>query len=175
MIEHICLHGECRCAGEKAESTERGSVLPLKFPTAPSSTSAPVVSPADGSSGARGPCPLCSCCIWALTRGRATRAMLMGTKWGVSPRWITEGEEKHVFSCIHMQSQAQLCCSSPFSLSPTDRRYRSSFFADFLSKHMFAAMRKDSTPANFFSLGCENAPQGLVLMLPGKQHPNFQV
>lgn len=43
-------------------------------------------------------------CIWALTRGRATRAMLMGTKWGVSPRWITEGEEKHVFSCIHAET-----------------------------------------------------------------------
>lgn len=30
--------------------------------------------------------------------------MLMGTKWGVSPWWITEGEEKHVFSCIHMET-----------------------------------------------------------------------
>lgn len=29
--------------------------------------------------------------------------MLIGTKWGVSPRWITEGEEKHVFSCIHVE------------------------------------------------------------------------
>lgn len=39
-------------------------------------------------------------CDWALTRGRGTRVMLMGTKWGVSLRWITEGgeeEEKHVF------------------------------------------------------------------------------
>lgn len=42
--------------------------------------------------------------VWALTRGRATRAMLMGTKWAVSPRWITEGEEKHVFSCIHVET-----------------------------------------------------------------------
>lgn len=30
--------------------------------------------------------------------------MLMGTKWGVSPWWITEGEEKHVFSCIHTET-----------------------------------------------------------------------
>lgn len=30
--------------------------------------------------------------------------MLMGTKWGVSPWWITEGEEKHVFSCIHVET-----------------------------------------------------------------------
>lgn len=43
-------------------------------------------------------------CICALTQGRATRAMLMGTKWGVSPWWITEGEGKHVFSCIHMET-----------------------------------------------------------------------
>ena len=42
--------------------------------------------------------------VWALTRGRATRAMLMGTKWGVSPWWITEGEEKHVFSCTHVET-----------------------------------------------------------------------
>lgn len=28
----------------------------------------------------------------------------MGTKWGVSPWWITEGEEKHVFSCIHTET-----------------------------------------------------------------------
>lgn len=42
-------------------------------------------------------------CVWALTRGRGTRTMLIGTKWGVSPRWITEGEEKHVFSCIHVE------------------------------------------------------------------------
>lgn len=51
-------------------------------------------------------------CVWALTRGRATRAMLMGTKWGVSPRWITEGEEKHVFSCIHVETW------DPFSFLP---------------------------------------------------------
>lgn len=32
-------------------------------------------------------------------------------------------------------------------------------------------------PANFFFffLECENAPQGLALVLPGKQRPNFQV
>lgn len=62
-------------------------------------------------------------CIWALTRGRATRAMLMGTKWGVSPRWVPEGEEKHVFSCIHVKtwdpSFLPFLSSPFFSLSQT--------------------------------------------------------
>lgn len=28
----------------------------------------------------------------------------MGTKWGVSPRWLPAAEEKHVFPCIHMET-----------------------------------------------------------------------
>lgn len=27
----------------------------------------------------------------------------MGTKWGVSPRWVPEGGEKHVFSCMYAE------------------------------------------------------------------------
>lgn len=110
MIEHICevvaLHEG------KAESTKRGSVFPLKSPQ-------PVFHVSSGSehSGwqqqSQRSLSFVQLCIWALTRGRATRAMLMGTKWGVSPWWITEGEEKHVFSCIHMQSEAQLYCLAP--------------------------------------------------------------
>lgn len=66
-------------------------------------------------------------CVWALTRGRATRAMLMGTKWGVSPQWITEGEEKHVFSCIHVETW------DPSLFFP-------SFFSSLQVKQMEAAM-----------------------------------
>lgn len=46
----------------------------------------------------------------------------MGTKWGVSPQWITEGEEKHVFSCIHMETwdPSSLPFFPLFSLSQTN-------------------------------------------------------
>lgn len=49
--------------------------------------------------------------------------MLIGTKWGVSPRWITEGEEKHVFSCIHVEiwDPALFFLSTPPSFSQTNR------------------------------------------------------
>lgn len=63
--------------------------------------------------------------------------MLMGTKWGVSPRWITEGEGKHVFSRIHMLSEARLYRLAPLpplQVQPIGA-IASAFSADFLRKH----------------------------------------
>lgn len=107
----------------EAERAERSSVLPLKSPR-------PLFQVSSGSEPggwqSQRSLSFVQLCIWALTRGRATRAMLMGTKWGVSPRRITEGEEKHVFSCIHVRSQgpAFLPRCSVFSLTRTNRHYR---------------------------------------------------
>lgn len=61
-------------------------------------------------------------CVGALTRGRATRAMLMGTKWGVSPRWITAGEGMHVFSCIHVETWDPSLFSSFLSSSSLEAK-----------------------------------------------------
>lgn len=64
--------------------------------------------------------------------------MLMGTKWGVSPWWITEGEGKHVFSRIHMPSEApalpRLAPLPPLQVQPIGTT-APAFSADFLRKH----------------------------------------
>lgn len=140
----------------EAERAERSSVLPLKSPR-------PLFRVSSGSEPggwqSQRSLSFVQLCIWALTRGRATRAMLMGTKWGVSPRWITEGEEKHVFSCIHVRSQgpaflprslALLCLlfnsnQSGLSLRLLLNRRCSQLYSQTLTR----MMRKDSNQQTF--------------------------